>query len=317
MTEEMERKPGVYLCRGCGIGDAVSTDDLEQLATGDLKVPTCRQHDAFCSDEGVDVIAKDIQSGAVNQAIIAACSSRVMADRFQFNGTQVIRANLREQVVWSHPAGEEDTHMLAADQIRMGVAQAAKTTAPEPSAQGDFSRTILVVGGGTGGLNAALEAAKTGHDVVLAERSDKLGGWAAKWSKRMPHRPPYRDPQDNDIQGLISEVEGLGAITVMTNTIVTRTEGSPGKFQVTLSQGGSESAQHIGAIVVATGWRPYDATKLGHLGYGASPDVVTGVELEEMLAKGPVNKKSVAFIQCAGSRDPDHLPDCSSVCCGV
>ena len=69
---------------------------------------------------------------------------------------------------------------------------------------------------------------------------------------------------------------------------------------------------------------PYDATKLGHLGYGASPDVVTSVEFEAMLAKGAVKRPSngapaqtVAFIQCAGSRDPDHLPYCSSVCCSA
>jgi quinone-modifying oxidoreductase subunit QmoB len=312
-----EKKPGVYICTGCGIGDAVSTDDLETLVTGDLKVATCRQHDAFCSDEGVEAIKKDIAEGTVNRAIVAACSSRVMTDKFNFNGTPVIRANLREQVAWCHPAGDEDTQMLAADHVRMAVAQAANTTQPEPSAEGDFSRAILVVGGGTAGLSAALEAAKTGHDAILAERSDKLGGWAAKWSRRMPHRPPYRDPQANDIGDLIAEVEGHGAITVMTDTIVTETSGSPGKFRVTLSQGGTEKILPIGAIVVATGWRPYDATKLGHLGYGASPDVVTGVELEEMLAKGPIGKKSVAFIQCAGSRDPDHLPYCSSVCCGV
>ncbi|NQU61293.1 MAG: hydrogenase iron-sulfur subunit [Rhodospirillales bacterium] len=317
MSEVQERKPGVYLCKGCGIGEGVSVDELEQLSTGDLKIPTCRQHDTLCSDEGVEVIKKDIADGTINQAIIGACSHRVMSDRFSFNGTQVIRANLREQVVWSHPAGEEDTQMLAADHVRMGVAQAAKTTPPEPSIEGEYTRTILVVGGGIAGLSAAKEAAATGHEVVLAERSDKLGGWAAKWSKRMPHRPPYRDPQDNDIQALIAEVEGLGAITVMTNTIVTETSGSPGKFAVTLSQGGTASNHQIGAIVVATGWRPYDPKNLGHLGYGASPDVVTGIELEEKLAAGPIGKKAVAFIQCAGSRDPDHLPYCSSVCCGV
>ena len=75
---------------------------------------------------------------------------------------------------------------------------------------------------------------------------------------------------------------------------------------------------------MATGWRPYDATKLGHLGYGASPDVVTSVEFEAMLAKGAVRRPSngapaetVAFVQCAGRRDPDHLPYCSSVCCSA
>jgi quinone-modifying oxidoreductase, subunit QmoB len=319
-----DRKPGVYLCRGCAIGEAVDLDALEQVASGEFKVPTCRQHDALCREDGRQAIATDIADGTVDQAIVAACSSRVMADRFAFEGAQTIRANLREQVAWSHPAGDEDTQMLAADNLRMAIAQAANTAPPEAASAESSSDVILVVGGGVAGLSAAREASLAGHGVVLVERSPDLGGWAAKWSRRMPHRPPYRDPQDNDVPALIAAVEDDDTITVMTDTVVSRTEGGPGAFAVALSQGGNESSRSVGAIVVATGWRPYDAGKLGHLGYGASPDVVTGIELEAMLGAGKPERKSdgkavkaVAFIQCAGSRDPDHLPYCSSVCCGV
>jgi quinone-modifying oxidoreductase subunit QmoB len=318
-----DRKPGVYLCQGCGIGEALSVDELETVA-GEMKAPLCRRHEAFCSDEGVETIRTDLAEGAVNQVVVAACSSRVMTDRFDFDGTQVIRANLREQVVWSHPAGDEDTQMLAADNLRMALAQASKTAPPEPWTEGEFSQRILVVGGGVSGLSAAREAARAGHEVLLLERSDRLGGWSRKWSRRMPHRPPYRDPQENDVTALIAAVEADPAITVETGALVTRTDGMPGKFTVQVAKGGAETTETVGAIVVATGWRPYDPNKLGHLGYGAAPDVVTGIELEEMLADGGAKRRSdggpaktIAFILCAGSRDPDHLPYCSSVCCGV
>jgi len=241
----------------------------------------------------------------------------VMTDRFQFNGAQVIRANMREQVVWCHPAGDEDTQMLAADQLRMAITKATKSNAPEPWKEGDFSEKILVVGGGYVGLSAALEASRAGSDVLLVERADQLGGNVRRWSKVLPDKPPYGVPQANPIPGLISAVEGDGRISVMTDAIVAQTSGQPGQFKVEISKGGSATEETVGAIVLATGWRPYDPNKLGHLGYGASPDVVTNVELEEMLAAGNVAKKNVAFIQCAGSRDPDHLPYCSSVCCGV
>ncbi|MCC2113489.1 MAG: hydrogenase iron-sulfur subunit [Hyphomicrobiales bacterium] len=319
-----EKKPGVYLCSGCGIGDAVSVDELETVATGERRVPLCRRHEALCSDEGVAMIKADVDGGEVNQAIIAACSPRVMTEQFDFSGALTVRANLREQVVWSQPAGDENTQMLAADNLRMAIGQAMKSTPPEPAADAEISETILVVGGGVAGLNAALEGARAGHDVILAERSDQLGGWARKWSKRVPHRPPYREPQDNDVTDLIAAIEGNGKIKVMTNTKVAKTGGMPGRFAVTLNQGGSEVAETIGAIVVATGWRPYDPANLGHLGYGASPDVVTAIDVEGMLANGGLKRKSngeaakmVAFVQCAGSRDPDHLPYCSSVCCSV
>ncbi|MEE8444089.1 MAG: FAD-dependent oxidoreductase, partial [Alphaproteobacteria bacterium] len=319
-----DRKAGVYICKGCGIGEAVDTGALESLVRDDLKSPVCRQHDFLCSEDGVATIAKDISSGEINQAVIAACSSRVMADKFTFDGAQTIRANLREQVAWSQPAGEEDTQMLAADNIRMGVAQAARSDAPEPWIEGEFSSRILVVGGGSTGLNAALEAARAGHEVLLVEKTKELGGWAAKWSRRMPHRPPYRDPQENDMAVLAEAVQAEKSITVMTETTVAQTDGMPGKFEIRLVNHASTKTETVGAIVVATGWRPYDANKLGHLGYGLSPDVVTGVELEAMLANGGIKRKSdgaapktVAFVQCAGSRDPNHLPYCSSVCCGV
>jgi len=69
-------KPGVYLCKGCGIGDAISVDALEQIAATDYKVPVCRQHDMLCGDEGRALIDADLADGSVNQAIIAACSPR-------------------------------------------------------------------------------------------------------------------------------------------------------------------------------------------------------------------------------------------------
>ena len=82
-----------------------------------------------------------------------------------------------------------------------------------------------------------------------------------------------------------------------------------------------------GAIIVATGWRPYDAAKLDHLGGGQYPNVITNVVMERLASVGgptggeiirPSDDKkaeNVAFVQCAGSRDENHLPYCSAVCC--
>jgi len=287
-----ERKTGVYLCEGCGIAEAISVDELEKVATNELKMPACKRHAAWCSDEGVAVLAADVESGAVNQAIVVACSPRVMAERFALPGAQVIRANLREQVVWTQPPGEEDTQALAADNLRMAVAQAAKFDAPEPHGSGGTNQRILVVGGGVTGLTAAQEAARMGVEVILVEKAAALGGWAAQWSRTLPHRAPYREPQVNDIGALIAEVEAAPAITVMTGTLVTKTEGAPGDFTVTLSGNGNEANEKVGAIVVATGWRPYDIARHEHLGYGASPDIVTDIEFEGLLANGGVKRAS-------------------------
>jgi quinone-modifying oxidoreductase, subunit QmoA len=83
----------------------------------------------------------------------------------------------------------------------------------------------------------------------------------------------------------------------------------------------------VNSIVWATGWQPYDATKLDKLGFGTCANVITNVMMERLAAlSGPTKgaiirpsdgKKvnSLAFVQCAGSRDRNHLPYCSSICC--
>ncbi len=103
---------------------------------------------------------------------------------------------------------------------------------------------------------------------------------------------------------------------------MTRTEGQPGMFDVAIEDANGSTSLRVGAIVMATGWKPYDASKLTNLGYGLTPDVITNVELERMAAEGALARpsdgkpvKDVVFIQCAGSRDKEHLPYCSSVCC--
>lgn len=321
------RKPGVYICRGCGIGEAVDTGRLENVARSELKVAHVVTHAALCSDEGTATIARDLDAGAIDGALVAACSHRVMADRFApgGRGQPVVRANLREQVAWSQPTGTDDTAALAADQLRMGLAQLKRTLPPAPSTVAAACETVLVVGGGVTGMTAAREASKAGHPVLLVEKTGALGGWGAAWSARMPHRPPYRDVQPNDIGRLVHAVTNDPRISVRAATTVAETAGQPGAFTVKLKSAAGETSEQVGAIVVATGFRPYDATKLGHLGYGGSPDVVTAVELDAMLkAGGALRRRSdgrpvtaIAFLQCAGSRDAAHLPYCSSVCCGV
>lgn len=81
------------------------------------------------------------------------------------------------------------------------------------------------------------------------------------------------------------------------------------------------------AIVWATGWKPYDATKIDNLGFGRIKNVITNVIMERFAAQngptiGKIQRpsdgaeiKKIGFVQCAGSRDENHLPYCSGICC--
>jgi len=307
----MPGKLGVYICTGCAIGEAIDAAKLAKVAMSDCKAAVCRTHPVLCGAEGCGLIRADLAAGAVDTVAVAACSPRSKVEAFSFNhGSAVERINLREHVAWCHKPQDEDTQMLAEDYLRMGAVRLRKTEPVQPLAE-EVSRTLLVVGGGVTGITAALEAAAAGYAVFLVEKEEELGGHAAVSRK------------------LAAEVEEQAEaalyhprIRTFCSAEILKIAGQPGMFDVALRTASGEQSIRAGAIVVATGWKPYDASRLAHLGYGISPDVVTNVELERMAAAGPILRPSngqpvtsVLFIQCAGSRDKEHLPYCSSACC--
>jgi quinone-modifying oxidoreductase subunit QmoB len=223
--------------------------------------------------------------------------------------------------VWSHKPNDEDTQMLAEDYLRMGIVKAQKADVPEPYSA-EIDKTILVMGGGHTGMTAALEAANAGYEVVLIEKEPELGGWLRTIKKSFPRKPPYRDLEPLDLPARVKEIEEHELIRVYTGAAIESITGQPGQFDVSVKTNGQATQFRVGAIVQATGWQPYDASKLGHLGYGQSPNVINNVQMEELVASGELKRPSdgkparrIAFIQCAGSRDKDHLPYCSAVCC--
>jgi len=318
----MEKKIAVYICSGCGIGDALDIDRLGKVATDESSVPICKTHPNLCSQEGVELIKKDMADEGANTLVLAACSHRVMVDVFNFEGCIVDRVNIREQVAWCQKPGEEDTQMMAEDYLRMALAKVGGMELPEPyKPEEEISRDILVVGGGLAGLTSALEASKAGYAVVLVEKEAELGGFQ-KMVKQIA-TAPYKEIKDNTLDDLIKEVTASDKITVYTGATVEKTAGGPGVFQVSIKQNGTAAEHRVGAIVMAAGWKPYDPNKLDkELGFGSSPNVITNAMFEENYQEGNITRPSdgqdvakAAFLQCAGSRDPKHLPYCSTVCC--
>jgi len=321
----MEKKVGVYICTGCKIGESLDISALSKVATSEYKVSLCKDHPMLCGKEGSSLISSDIEKEGVNTVVIAACSPREKIDVFSYDPTAISleRINLREHVIWCHPANDEDTQMLAEDYMRMGIAKAQKMAPLEPfNPEEEIIKNILVVGGGITGMSSAIEAAKAGYDVILVEKDTELGGWMKKLWKQYPKSPPYLELQPTGIEEKIKEVTSLDNIKVYTGAKIEKTAGGPGLFDVTISQNGNSETVKVGAIIEATGWQPYDATNLDSLGFGKYSNVVTGIMVEEMACKGKFARpsdgkeaKSYAFIQCAGSRDEEHLPYCSSYCC--
>jgi len=250
----MDKKYGVYICEGCGLGESLDIDKLCDVPKKKgLAVKTCP---ILCGKEGVELLKKDIAEEGVNTLVIAACSRRVLYDVFRFDGCIVDRVNLREQVVWSHPRSKypapteeqkdddgfiDHVQMLAADYLKMGMARVAKIDLPEPYLLDTFSRKILVIGGGITGISAAIDAAKTGYEVTIVEKDATLGGNAKKWRKQLPGAYPYDSLIPPSIEAKIKELDNYANITVKTETVVARIAGEPGDFIVTLKKPGEKT----------------------------------------------------------------------------
>ncbi len=249
----MDKKYGVYICEGCGIGESLDIKGLCEVPEEEgLPVKT---HPFLCSKDGVDFLKKEIEDG-INTLVLAACSRRVNFDVFRFDGCIVDRVSLREGVVWSHPRSEfpalteaekEDeenfdrVQMMAEDYIKMGMARVEKVDLPEPHVVENLSRKILVIGGGITGMTAAVDAAKTGYDVTIVEKEDTLGGYAAKVRKQIPVSEPYDGLIPPVVDEKLKEVESYSNIEVKTKTVVARIAGQPGEFTVTFKKPGDKT----------------------------------------------------------------------------
>ena len=248
----MDKKYGVYICQGCGIGESLDTEKL--CAVPEEEGLPAKTHPILCSAEGVDLLKKDIADG-VNTLVIGACSRRVLYDVFQFDGCIVDRVSLREQVVWSHPRDKwpapteeqkddetfiDHVQMLAEDYLKMGMARVEKIDLPEPHLLDNQSKKILVIGGGITGISAAIDAAKAGYEVTIVEKQEALGGNALNWRKQLPTSDPYDSLLAPMIAEKIDELKQYANISIRTNTVVARIAGAPGEFTVTLKKPGEK-----------------------------------------------------------------------------
>lgn len=184
--------------------------------------------------------------------------------------------------------------------------------------------TVLIIGAGPAGLEAARTVADLGHAAVLVEKRDQLGGApdAENYAKLTHH---FRDASEAIVE-LSAAATGHAHVRVLTGSQVTHVEGGPGAFRVGVQNGAGAKTVKAGAIIVATGFQHFDpGRETQYYNYFSFPDVITIADLEGMLKTHHVVRPSngqaperVAFIQCVGSRDRQIGNEyCSKVCCGI
>ncbi len=249
----MDKKYGVYVCTGCGIGESLDVAALSAVA-GEEGFPV-QQHAFLCGPEGAELIKTEIAEKGINSLVICACSRRVNFDVFRYDGCIVERVNLREQVVWAHPRDQfpklteeekaggdafDRVQMMAEDYLKMSMARVKKVILPEPYKVESLSRRILVIGGGMTGMAAALDAARAGYEVTIVEKGEALGGHATHWRRQLPAGMPYAEPIAPQAAATIAAIQAESRITVKTETVVARIAGEPGNFTVTLKKPGEK-----------------------------------------------------------------------------
>jgi len=315
----MAEKIGVYFDKS-SIGPYL---DLEALAEAvQNKWSTCQVvaiEDKLASEEGKKRIQEDIDSGQIDGVCVCGTSPRYDWEYFDFGPkVPVVRANLREQCIlpFEDPEGKgvdpgqeppQALQTLARDYVNMSITKLEKTEPPEGEVL-EAEKRILVLGGGWTGLNAALSVAESGYDVVLVEKENELGGYAAKLYKTFPLGPPYEEAQPTGVEETIKAVEEHSKITVHTGAQLERFDGQPGQFTATVKTASGEDEIVVGSMIAATGWQPQDTKYVEPLGYGKHKNVVTSMQFEEMAKKGEIvrpsdGKKpsSVVFILSFGS----------------
>jgi heterodisulfide reductase subunit A len=270
------------------------------------------------------MIQKDIQEGVIDRVIVASCSPTMHERTFRrcvaeagFNPYLYQQVDIRENCSWVTKDIREAT-AKAYELIKAGVSR-VKGLEPLWSTEYPVTPTTLVIGGGIAGITAATDILDAGFKVVLVEREDQLGGWAQRIGKGFPHLIPIKD----FLQEKLEVLKSYSQLKLYLSSEVAGLEGFPGNFQATIKHADNTTIEEaIGSIIVATGFSPFDARKKPEFAYGESKQVMTTVEMEELLDQGmPLpngQPKEVAFIQCVGSRDQSIGKEyCSRTCCMV
>ncbi len=331
----MAEKIGVYIDES-SVAPLLNAEELAAYVKEKCggACPIVKAHKRLSSPDGVAMIKADVDAGELDAVLICGTSPRVDWDVFTFGDKVLVdRVNLREFVTLSYknPDGSSvaaggpipaELRSMVQDYLRMGVVKMQKMNRPNPELP-ETNRTILVLGGGFTGMNAALAAAGAGAEVILVEKSDKLGGRAAGLYKTFPMNYPYLEATDTGIDRLIGLVTGNSRIKVRLNTTLKLLAGAPAMYEATLASGGNEEKVPVGSVVLAAGWTPMETEALAPFGYGKFKNVVTSAEFEAMVKAGDIKRpsdgkepKTVVFIQCVGSRDKSlDRPYCSGFCC--
>lgn len=227
---------GVFVCH-CGSNIAGKVD-VEAVTKAAAEMPgvVFAEHNKYsCSEVGQKAIIEAIKNHRIDRVVIAACSPKMHEKTFRntisqadLNPYMLEIANLREHVSWVTQDKAEATQKA----IELVRASVGKITFAKPLYPGrvPVEKRALVIGGGIAGIQAALDIADMGHEVVLVEREPSIGGRMAQLDKTFP----TLDCSACILSPRMVDVSAHPNIRLMTYSEVEKVSGFVGNFDVVI-----------------------------------------------------------------------------------
>jgi len=321
---------GVFVCHcGSNIGGFLDVPSVAEYAKTLPGVVHAEDNLYTCSQDTVAHITEITKELNLNRVVVASCTPHTHAALFQdsiraagLNPAYFDMANIRNQCSWVHSHDPAAATQKAKELTRMAVGRVA-TLQPLHTTDVEITHSALIIGGGVAGMNAALTLAEGGFGVHLVERDDELGGNL----RRVYFTVGGEDPQLY-LRELIQRVKAEPMIELHIGCEVIRTDGFMGKFTTWLKdKKGRERQIAHGVTILTTGGQEYRGDEYH---YSASPYIISGLELEALLAKADGRKdklegRAAEAWETLGRRLPNDLTMilcigpaehyCSRICC--
>ncbi len=320
---------GVFVCH-CG-SNIAGTVDVEKLTQEFGKYPGVVHAEHYiymCSEPGQELIRKAIAEKDLKGIVNVNCSPSLHERTFRnlvesqgLNPYCCEIANIREQCSWPHTDFKEAATEKAMAITGAAVEKLRLNMMLSPMVI-PLTRRALVIGAGLAGIQAALDIADGGYEVILVEKEAAIGGHVNQLSGTFP----TLEKPASLIAPMIQRVTSHPKITLYTGSEVEEVSGYVGNFTAKIKNKDVIIEEEVGVIVAATGYDLLPVEKAGD--YPEDPDIVDGLRFEKILSDaeaddGEIRRPSdgtipeeIVFIQCAGSRDPEQgVAYCSRVCC--
>ena len=312
---------GVFVCH-CG-SNIAGTVDCRAVAEAARKLPGvvhAEENKYMCSEVGQAALRQAIATHRLNRVVVASCSPRMHEPTFRraamqagLNPYLVEMANIREHVSWVHGNDKEAATRKAAALVRMTVERVARNQPLQPGTAG-ITKRALVIGGGIAGIQAALDIANAGYEVLLVEREPTIGGRMAQLDKTFP----TLDCSSCILTPRMVEVGQHPNIRLLTSSQVEKVTGFVGNFEVTIRQR-AKYVDHSVCTGCGTCWQkcPERITSEFDSGIGTRPAIY--IPFPQAVPNKPVidwaHCRYRRFLEATGDgRKPPQCRICEKLC---